>query len=295
MTGDPAVRSPAGARDPLPAIVEFGRGDVRVRAVILNGSRARADAVLDEFSDTDVAFVVEDFDGFRGDLHWHLNFGQQLIGFPNDGIFLGCPVHNRLVLYRDGVKVDFLCWPSAILPLIAQEKPFPAVLDQGYRVLLDKDGQCGSLPPASGHPFRLQAPTESEFLNLVNEFWWETTYVAKSLVRGDLLHASYNVDVVMKLRVLRRMLDWRIAAGSGWTYDATLLGRGTRNYLDQETSDQLAGTYAGITWATLWRTCNLFSRVARELATALEFTYPDELEAGIRAYLESAETDPSFR
>ncbi len=287
-----------GPRDPLPAIVAFGESDPRVRALILNGSRARPGATLDAFSDTDVALVVEDVGAFRADLQWHLRFGQQLVGFPNDGTFLGHSVHNRLVLYADGVKVDFLCWPSAVMPLIAREDRLPPVIDQGYQVLLDKDGLCRDLGPASMHPFAVVRPTEFEFLDLVNEFWWETTYVAKSLARDDILHASYNLDVVMKIRVLRRFLEWRIAAARTWRHDSTLLGRGLKEHLDTATWSEFEASYAGVSWATLWRTCDLFAKVARELAAELGIAYPDDLEAGVRGYLrgvEAAGTGPSSR
>lgn len=276
--------------DPLPAIIAFGRADPRVRAIILNGSRARPDATRDAFSDTDVALVVEDVEAFRQDREWHLRFGEQLIGFPNDGVFLGHPVHNRLVLYTHGPKVDFLCWPSAVMPLIASEDRLPAVLDQGYEVLLDKDGLCAALGTPSGHPFPVSRPTESEFLELVNEFWWETTYVAKALARGDVFHASYNLDVVMKLRVLRCLFEWTIAAAREWRYDSTLLGRGMRDHLGRDTWRALEASYAAVSWTTLWRTCDLFSKVARELAASLQFPYPDEQEAKLRAYLGAVES-----
>ena len=57
---------PILGRDPLPAIVSFAREDVRVRGLILNGSRARADAELDVLSDT-VALVVDDLEAFVAD------------------------------------------------------------------------------------------------------------------------------------------------------------------------------------------------------------------------------------
>ncbi len=58
---------------------------------------------------------------------------------------------------------------------------------------------------------------EAEYLDVIEEFWWETHYVAKGLWRDDLLGARYSVDNVMKLQLLRRMLEWRIELDRDWS------------------------------------------------------------------------------
>ncbi len=280
-------------RDPLPEIVAFGHEDGRVRAVILNGSRSRADAELDRFSDTDVALVVDDLDAFVADEEWHLAFGEQLVSFPNDGRFEGQRVHNRLVLYGDGVKVDFLCWPVGVMAPLAARSPLPPFLDQGYAVLVDKDGLCTGLAPATGAAFVVARPTAEEFRDLVNEFWWETTYVAKNLARGDLLFASYNLDAVMKVQLLRRCLEWSVAMDTGWTFKAGLLGKGLRERLDEQTWAELERTYvgggAGDQWKALWRTCALFRRLACAVSERLGYEYPQGLDEGVTRYLEAVD------
>ena len=281
------------AWDPLPAIVAFARGDERVRAVILNGSRARAGAVLDEFSDTDVAFVVDDLGAFSGDTAWHLAFGEQLVSLPNAGQFEGHPVHNRLVLYNDGVKVDFLCWPAAVMTPLATRSPLPPFLDQGYEVLVDKDGLCARLAPPTGAAFVVTKPSESEFAELVNAFWWETTYVARNLARGDLLFARYNLDVVMKLQIVRRCLEWSVSMNRGWSYKAGLLGRGLHEHLDPATWKELEASYSGGAvaeqWQSLWRTCALFRRVATQVAAGLGHQYPTSLDENVTSHLRAVE------
>jgi aminoglycoside 6-adenylyltransferase len=277
----------------LPAILAFAREDPRVRAVILNGSRARAGAKVDEFSDTDVALVVDDLEGFVADETWHLGFGEQLVSFPNDGRFEGQRVHNRLVLYRDGVKVDFLCWPVEVMAPLSKRSPLPPFLDQGYDVLVDKGGLCAGLAAPTGGAFTVTKPSESEFSSLVNEFWWETTYVARNLARGDVLFARYNLDFVMKLQVLLRCLEWYVSMDAGWSYRAGLLGRDLQQHLDTETWSQLESTYSGggveELWESLWRTCELFRRVAGAVAGRIDYSYPESLDAGVTAYLRRVE------
>ncbi len=60
-------------------ILDFARGDERVRAVILNGSRANPDAPRDFFQDFDIVYVVTDDAPFKQDRAWMRSFGDLMI------------------------------------------------------------------------------------------------------------------------------------------------------------------------------------------------------------------------
>jgi hypothetical protein len=60
-------------------------------------------------------------------------------------------------------------------------------------------------------------PTEAEYQALVEEFWWGTTYVAKSLWRDELVFAKWVLDQDLKLETMRRMLEWRIEIDHHWS------------------------------------------------------------------------------
>ncbi|HSE47141.1 MAG TPA: aminoglycoside 6-adenylyltransferase, partial [Gemmatimonadales bacterium] len=164
-------------------------------------------------------------------------------------------------------------------------------------VLLDKDDLCVGLPAPSGQAFLVRKPSERDFLDLVNEFWWETTYVARNLARGELLFAKYNLDYVMKLQVLRRLLEWRVSADHGWDYRAGLLGRGLHPRLEPDLWAELEGTFGGgdlaENWASLWRTCVLFRRLAQEMAVRLGVNYPLELDDRVTGFLKRIENEQS--
>lgn len=68
-----------------------------------------------------------------------------------------------------------------------------------------------------------------------------------------------------------------------------------REHMDTATLRELEASYAGVSLTTLWRTCDLFSKVARELAAELGFAYPEEQEAKVRRYLSTAESGISSR
>ena len=91
----------------------------------------------------------------------------------------------RGLIYADGTKIDYTIWPDALLDRVAEEPTLPDMLDVGYRVLLDKDGRASRWKPPSYRAHIPAKPTETEYRDLVEEFWWSMTYIAKSLWRDE--------------------------------------------------------------------------------------------------------------
>src|SRR4029453_15882612 len=60
-------------------IVDFARQDERVRAVLLNGSRAHQNVTPDEFQDFDIVFVVNNKERFSRDHSWTDFLGDKII------------------------------------------------------------------------------------------------------------------------------------------------------------------------------------------------------------------------
>ncbi len=126
------------------------------------------------------------------------------------------------------------------------------VLDHGYRVLVDKDHLARDLKPPTYTAHIPKRPTEKEYQSLVEEFWWETIYVAKNLWRDELTQVKYN--------------------------------------LDTRTWSEFAGTYVGEgideNWDALFETTALFRRMAKEVGDALGYGYPSDLDERVTSYLQ---------
>ena len=65
----------------LAAVTAWGRERSDVRAVLVVGSRARADTPADRWSDTDVALVVDDPAPYLASSDWLGAFGRPLLSF----------------------------------------------------------------------------------------------------------------------------------------------------------------------------------------------------------------------
>jgi aminoglycoside 6-adenylyltransferase len=267
-----------------------------VRALLLTSSRANDRAPRDIFSDYDVIVVVSDLPPFVDDDTWLADFDEPLVRFRDTQQLQGIPTHHRLVLYADRTKIDYTIWPVALLRQIRDTPRLPDGLDWGYRVLLDKDGLAVGLPAPTSTAYIPSRPTEREYQALVEEFWWETIYVAKNLWRDELLHAKYNLEIVMKHDLLVRMLEWRIEIDHNWSWKPGVVGRGMKPHLPPAIWSDLERTYVGLgiaeNWQALFATTALFRNVASAVGASLGYTYPHDLDARVTAYLEEVRSLP---
>jgi aminoglycoside 6-adenylyltransferase len=282
--------------DVLGRVREWATDHPLIRAVVLESSRAVRQAVLDRFSDYDILLVVSDVHPFADDNSWERYFAEPLVRFGDMVTLLGFETYFRLVLYQDHTKIDYAIWPLELLQRIVEREESNELLDWGYHVLLDKDGLAVRLPPPTRSAYIPPKPTEQDYQALVEEFWWETTYAAKHLWRDELVPAKYNLEVVMKCELLLRMLEWRVELDHGWTWKPGVLGRGLKQALPPDLWSALERTYAGPgiedNWEALFEMTTLFRRVAQEVGHALEYTYPQELDRGVSAYLEETRYQP---
>ena len=285
------MKNVAPAMDVIDRLVQWAKNQSLVRAMVLESSRASDRASVDILSDFDVLLVVSDTRPFSQDETWLQDFGKILVLFRDKGRTHGLTTYNRLVLYGDGTKIDYIVWPVALLQRVLSASRLPDLLDQGYQVLVDKDDLAHRLKPPTYTAYIPKKPTEKEYSALVEEFWWETIYVAKNLWRDELVSAKYNLDFVMKFELLRRLLEWRIELDHNWSWKPGAGGRGLKKYLDSRTWGELASTYVGANvdenWDALFQTTALFRRSAIEVSDALGYRYPYELEERVTSYLQS--------
>jgi aminoglycoside 6-adenylyltransferase len=260
-----------------------------VRALVLESSRANPDATLDALSDYDVLLVVAELTTFLRDEPWLSALDDPLVTFRDAKTVRDSETYMRLVLYQDGTKVDYAIWPADLLRQVVADQRLPDLLDWGYRVLLDKDGLTAGLPAPTRRAHIPPRPTAEEYQALVEEFWWETSYVAKNLWRDDVLHAKYSLEVVMKQELLVRMLEWRVEVDHDWTWKPGPVGRGLTRHLPPALWPALAATYVGTdlaqNWDALFATTDLFRQVASDVARALGYAYPIDLDRRMTVYL----------
>jgi aminoglycoside 6-adenylyltransferase len=280
----------------LASLVAWGQSSPSVRALVLTSSRARQDGSADLLSDYDVIVAVRDAASFVADEAWLAGYREPLVGWGDKDELLGSTTTFRGVVHADGVRIDYTLWPEVLLGRVSEEATLPDALDVGYRVLLDKDGQTSHWPPPTYTAHVPARPTKEEYDALVEEFWWDTTYVAKALWRGELFFAKFMLDFDTKHIALRRFLEWQVELDHDWALRPGAYGRGLERLLPSDVWAELARTYVGTdveeNWEALSRTIALFRRVATDVADALGFEYPQATEEAMTAQLRAVRALP---
>lgn len=271
-------------------LARFGRWasvDGHVRAAVLTSNRATLAGPRDILSDYDIALIVSDVEAMVRDDGWINGGGSPLLRVRDVVQSFGLPVQSDMVLYDDGTKIDYTLWPLELTERIVEAGALPDDFDDGYRVLLDKDGLTSGWPTPSHTAHIPDKPTAREFRSLVEEFWWVATYVAKYLWRGEVLTARVILDQELTWLVLLRFLVWRIEIDHGWRVQPGFFARGMQRHLDDETWRELLALWAGYekTWESLDRAIHLFRRVATSVARDLGYAYPDDLDQRMSDYL----------
>ena len=261
-----------------------------IRAMLLYSSRANPAATLDRFSDYDVLLAVTDVRSFHEDARWLEAFGKVLVVYRNPiGLEHGFECFGFITHYEEGVKIDYGFFPTAFLAWAAQQPRLPDDLDDGYAVLLDKDGLTAGLRPPTYTAYRPVPPGEQAYRTVIEEFFNDALYVAKNLWRGNLLPMKESLDTIMKFTCLRKMLEWQMEIEHDWSIRTGAHGKGLKKHIRPEVWAELERTYVGAgpaeNWAALFRTIDLFRAAASDVAGALRYEYPHDMDDKVTARL----------
>jgi len=281
--------------DPVIAkLIQWAEQRDAIRAMLLTSTRAVPNATVDELSDYDVVLVVEDIHPFHEERSWLKDFGEVLVTYW-DPIYpdpeYGLEKFGNVIQYADGLKIDFTLWPLALLQKIVQSPALPAEMDAGYRILLDKDNLTQAIKSPTYTAYIPVPPTKEAYQKAIEEFFSDAPYVAKCLLRGELLPAKWCLDYDMKHVYLRPMLEWLMGLHHNWSLPTGSLGKGLKKKLPPEIWSQLEASYAGADTAdngeSLFRTMALFRQVAMEVGKGLGYDYPLDLDERVTAFVKN--------
>ena len=272
-------------------ILDTAKGDDRIRAVILNGSRANPTAQRDFFQDFDVVYVVTEVGSFTADHSWIKRFGEMMILQLPDLMDDPSPRADGgfayLMQFADGNRIDLTLIPAAKVSEI--ERDSLSVL------LLDKDGLIQPFAPASEDGYLPHPPTLKEFFDCCNEFWWVSPYVAKGLWRGEIIYAKTMLDQYVREQLMK-MLTWYIAVQTGFSLNPGKYGKHFQQHLEPELWAMLEQTYSDADYEHTWDAhelmCRLFRLTAARVAAHFGFDYPYGDDERVSAHLKHVRSLP---
>lgn len=295
FSSDPEWREPplvTTAPDPvLDALAAWAATREDVRALILTSTRAVPGARVDAYSDYDVVVVVADVQLMLEDTGWLEVFGEVLITYwdPLVTESTGAQHVGSITNYTNGLKIDFSLWSTQQYVDVTSAPAIYPEFDAGYRVILDKDGRTAQLPAPTFRAYVPARPDQATFDRLVTDFLIGAPYVAKYLLRDELLPAKWVLDFDMRFNYLLPLLEWRAECEHDWSLPVGNLGKGLRTHVPDHHWSALETTFSDATaeanWEALVAMIALFSRVAREVADRLGHSYPERLVARVTGHV----------
>lgn len=263
--------------------VSWAEKETTISSAVVIGSRARTDHPADEWADLDVIVVTRDPALLLAQPDWLDDIGNPVVTFIEDTSSEG--EKERRVLFDNGLDVDFSVIPYNKIEMMLQPQVFAQVVGEmsnifgrGVRVLLDKDGQIKQLDQlvslAQAAPTQL--PSETNFLQVVNDFWYHTVWTARHLRRGELWWGGSGLNGRLR-DLLFIMMEWQARALRGPNYDTWFRGRFLEEWADpravQALKDVLAHYDTEDTWRALQAMMELFRWLAMETAERWGFAY----------------------
>ena len=269
--------------------VAWAEKESGISSVVVIGSRARMDHPADEWADLDVIVVTRDPARLLAQTDWLEDIGKPVLTFIEDTSNGG--EKERRVLFDNGLDVDFSVIPYDKIEMMLQPEVFAQVAGElrnvfgrGVRVLLDNEGQVDRLGELST---RYQAPTprlpsEGEFLQVVQDFWYHTVWTARHLRRGELWWGGSGLNGRLK-ELLFILLEWQARATNNPEHDTWFRGRFLEEWADPRAVRELRGVFAHYdeedTWQALLAMMDLFRWLAMETAECWKFVYPVDGDA----------------
>jgi aminoglycoside 6-adenylyltransferase len=250
------------------AIADWAREREDVRGAFVVGSRARADAPADRWSDLDVVLLVDEPGRLEEDASWVEEFGAPVLTFL-EPTGIGDKVERR-VLYESGEDVDFPMLEAGSWRELLARPEARLVLARGHRMLHDElsvgPELAGVLPPAPSEP-----PNEEALRELAHDFWYHALWTARKLRRGEVYTALMCLDGYLKERLVT-LLEFHAGCVDP-SVDTWHSGRFLERWGDPGALAALESAFAHYdvrdVARALWATIDLWQSVEEETARRL--------------------------
>ncbi|MEP7143523.1 MAG: aminoglycoside 6-adenylyltransferase [Ferruginibacter sp.] len=267
-------------------ILTVAKSDERIRAVLLNGSRANLHIKPDLFQDFDIVYIVNEINTFINDHTWIDIFGERLmLQMPGDMAFGEEKNSNisfrYLMLFKDHNRIDL-----TLFPLDKFENEFEH--DSLAILLWDKDNLFPNLPASSDIDYHIKRPTQKMFADCCNEFWWVCTNVAKGLWRQEITYARDMLEMPVR-KMFLQIIAWHIGVETGFSVSFGKSGKNMQSLLSPVLYDKILLTCPDAdlenTWKSLFIMADIFSDLAVKISGNLCFEYNLNEDHNVTAYL----------
>lgn len=263
----------------LQKLIDFANSHKNIRGLVLQGSYVNPNAPIDVFSDLDPLFYVVDVNEWIHDLSWKNVFGEVVSEWGDAwDIHDGHKGYTRLTLFKDGFKLDF-GFQDIRLARYANEMPL-------YKVYVDKDNIIPTPDVTDDSKFYVQRPTQKEFDAVLVDFFFDTSYIVKTIYREELFFQKYMFGILHKK--IYDLVRWYIGTKYDFKVNTGSMGRYFKKYLTKEEWELLESTYSGPCVESNVRALLVMFEWVHYLGTRiadyLHYSYPFKLDKDMLEY-----------
>ena len=271
-------------------IIEFAKKDDRIRLVMINGSRIDPNATIDCLNDFDIVFYVRDIKSFTRDESWiESNFGKILILQKPDDWYSHLYDYESnnpfafLIQFQEGIRIDLTLVDVENYKKYMNEN----TLEPG-KILIQKDELPGVINFLDFSKFKIKVPSEKEFRDTCNEFYWLAPYIAKGLYRKELIYVKTTMEN-SQFEQLYKMLNWSVLIREGSSVRTGNFSKYLHRYLTPNEYDDLTNCFPGSDFNDVWEkeinAINLFTRFASYVSDHYQFKFDIQISQKIINYL----------
>ena len=268
--------------------IVWGSSADHLYAALAVGSQIRKIHPADEYSDLDIIMVVEDPNYYISNDDWLNEIDSFFISFTQDTID---DEKERRVLFNNAADVDFVLLPEYRLDALLNNSETSKLLNSGFEMLIDKIGLFKRIeaPSSKEHPHRFYP--ETDFVNLVSDFWYHTVWTAKKLKRGEIWSALSCLDCYMKQKLLS-VIETYGKAFHGEAYNTWHNGRFIEEWAEEWIVERLYSCFSHYTYedlkSALFCTMSLFRDISLAISDKLCIDYPKQADDYATSWVTSA-------
>jgi len=271
-------------KEMLALIKQVAKNLSQVKAVAISGSRVNPQAPKDIFQDYDIVYLVDEKESLLKERSWLKDFGEILImQCPEEMTLFPATLGDCftfLMLFTDNNRIDLLLCPIKSLSdwLKTEKIVMP---------LWDPQNLLSDLKKTNAAGYLLMPPSQEEFADCCNEFWWVSTYIVKGLWRQETLYATDHLYGICQ-KELRRLLNWQVAFEHRFTISIGKNDKYLLKYLNEQTQQLLLELMDFTTnekiWQSLDKTQKMFHETALKLASITGFSYDAKTAIAVQNY-----------
>ncbi|MEC9485704.1 MAG: aminoglycoside 6-adenylyltransferase [Candidatus Izemoplasma sp.] len=273
-------------QEAIQQVEDFARKNDHIRGLVYQGSLVMKNGKIDRFTDVDPAFYVDDVGYFLNDESWIKQFGTPIARFSDVGQNSdGMTWYTRLLLLKDGFKMD-ISFHHVNNAKYINEDPL-------YKVIIDKDGIFPKNTSRESN-FYVKEPTEQQFHDKLNEFFFDTSYVIKSLRRNELFFTRFMYGVLNEK--IEALLSWYMGIKHDFKVNIGAKGRYFFDLLDSKVKSMVIDTFAGKTYTdnleALYAYFDLVHYLGAYIEEHLGLSYLHHTEKAMRKYIDQVKDIP---